>query len=314
MTAAFLAAGVDVGRDFLDVAIAPGGRAFRASNCPKGVAQIVTRLRRAGVRRVVMESIGSYGAGLLRALARDDLEVGVVDPRRIKALRTAEGRRAKTDRLDAELIARFALAMPDVARPVPSPQALEIRALSTRRRQLVEMAAMEKTRLRQALDEAVADSHRRAIAALAQERATIEARLQALLDADPAARERQALLKTVPGFGPAVTATLMADLPELGRIDRKAIASLAGLAPHPNDSGTRTGRDHIQGGRPCVRAALYMAALAAARSDRGFKTEYQALRQAGKPAKVALIAIARKLLVAANGMLKANRTWIPNPH
>jgi len=313
MTAA-CAAGVDVGRDYLDVAIAPGGRGFRAANTAKGIEAIVGRLRRAGVRRVVMESIGSYGAGLVRALAQTDFQIGVVDPRRIKALRTAEGRRAKTDRLDAELIARFALIMPDVARPVPNRQALEIRALSARRRQLVEMAAMEKTRLRQVLDEAIAQSLRRTLAALAEERALVEARLQDLLNADDANLAKQALLRTVPGFGPAVTTTLMADLPELGGLDRKAIASLAGLAPHPNESGTRTGQAHIQGGRPCVRAALYMAALAAARSDKGFKAEYQALRQAGKPAKVALIAIARKLVVAANGMLKANRPWIaPGP-
>jgi len=313
MTAA-CAAGVDVGRDYLDVAIAPGGRGFRAANTAKGIEAIVGRLRRAGVRRVVMESIGSYGAGLVRALAQTDVQIGVVDPRRIKALRTAEGRRAKTDRLDAELIARFALIMPDVARPVPNRQALEIRALSARRRQLVEMAAMEKTRLRQVLDEAITQSLRRTITALAEERALVEARLQDLLNADDANLAKQALLRTVPGFGPAVTTTLMADLPELGGLDRKAIASLAGLAPHPNESGTRTGQAHIQGGRPCVRAALYMAALAAARSDKGFKAEYQALRQAGKPAKVALIAIARKLVVAANGMLKANRPWItPGP-
>lgn len=308
MTAAY-AAGVDVGRDYLDVAIAPGGRGFRHENTAKGVSAIVGRLRRAGVGLVVMESIGSYGAGLVRALAGEDFKVGVVDPRRIKALRTAEGGRAKTDRLDAELIARFALAMPDVARPIPSAQALEIRALSTRRRQLVEMAAMEKTRLKQAFEPCIVESLQRAIAALAQERAVIEAKLQALLDQDPAGKAKQALLRSIPGFGPAVTVTLMADLPELGHIDRKAIASLAGLAPHPNDSGARLGRAHIQGGRPCVRAALYMAALAAARSDKGFKTEYQALRASGKPAKVAIIAIARKLIVAANGMLKANRPW-----
>jgi transposase len=307
---AVVAAGVDVGRDYFDVAFAPQGRTFRAPNTAGGVETILARLRRAGVRKVVMESIGSFGTRLVRALAEAGFEVGVVDPRRIKALRLAEGRRAKTDRLDAELIARFALVMTDVARPVPSLQAMEIRALSTRRRQLVEMAAVEKTRLKQALDQAVIDSLRRNIAALAEERAVIEARMQALLDQDAAAKARQALLRTVPGFGPAVTATLMADLPELGSLDRKAIASLAGLAPHPNDSGTRTGKDHIQGGRPCVRVALYMAALAAARSDRGFKAEYQAMRKAGKPAKVALIAIARKLVVAANGMLKANRPWI----
>ena len=312
MTAA-LAAGVDVGRDYFDVAFAPQGRTFRAPNSPGGVETIVARLRRAGVRKVVMESIGSFGARLVRALAEAGFEVGVVDPRRIKALRLAEGKRAKTDRLDAALIARFALAMQDAARPVPSPQAFQIRALSTRRRQLVELAAMEKTRLKQALDQEIADSCRAMIAILAAERARIEAQLEALLAEDIDNLRRGQLLRSIPGIGPAVSTTLLADLPELGRLDRRAIASLAGLAPHPNDSGTRSGQAHIQGGRPCVRTALYIAAISAARSDTGFKAEYRALRAAGKPAKVALIAIARKLVVAANGMLKADRPWLPNP-
>jgi transposase len=311
MTAA-LAAGVDVGRDYFDVAFAPAGRTFRAPNAPSGIEAIVGRLRRAGVRKVVMESIGSYGARLVRALAEAGFEVGVVDPRRIRALRLAEGKRAKTDRLDAELIARFALTMQDAARPVPSAQALQIRALSTRRRQLVEMAAMEKTRLKQVLDPELATSCRTIIAVLAAERARIEVELKSLMAGDEVHHRREALLRTIPGVGPAVSMTLLADLPELGHIDRRAIASLAGLAPHPNESGTRRGAAHIQGGRPCVRVALYVAALTAARSDKGFKAEYQAMRAAGKPAKVALIAIARKLVVAANGMLKADRPWKAN--
>jgi transposase len=311
MTAA-LAAGVDVGRDYFDVAFAPQGRTFRAPNTAGGVETILARLRRAGVRKVVMESIGSFGARLVRALAEAGFEVGVVDPRRIKALRLAEGKRAKTDRLDAELIARFALAMQDAARPVPSAQAFQIRALSTRRRQVVEMAAMEKTRLKQSLDPGIAASCRTIIAALVEERARIEAELDALLGAQPASPRRRQLLQTIPGVGPAISATLLADLPELGSLDRRAIASLAGLAPHPSESGTRSGKAHIQGGRPCVRTALYIAAISAARSDKGFKAEYLAMRTAGKPAKVALIAIARKLVVAANGMLKADRPWQAN--
>lgn len=303
------AAGVDVGRDWLDVGLAPSGKVFRLANGPSGIATLVARLEREGVGKVVLESIGTYGARLVRGLALAGFEVGVVDPKRIAALRTAEGRRAKTDRLDAELIARFALLMQDAARPVPSAKAFEIRALSTRRRQLVEMAAMEKTRLKQTLDEAVADSCRRMIAWLAQERAETEARLQALILEAHDGAARQALLQTIPGVGPAVSMTLLADLPELGGLDRKAVGSLAGLAPHPNQSGTRTGQAHIGGGRPCVRAALYMAAVSAARSDKGFKREYLALRQAGKPAKVALVAIARKIVVAANGMLKSGQPW-----
>ncbi len=306
---ALCAAGVDVGRDFLDVGLAPSGRVFRTANGPKGVQTVIERLRREGVGRVVLESIGGYGARLVRALAEAGFQVGVIDPKRIRALRIAEGRKAKTDRLDAKLIARFALLMQDAARPVPSAKAFEIRALSTRRRQLVEMIAMEKVRLKQTLDEAVAASCRQIIALLSEERAKVEDLLQAELLADAAGVERSSLLQTIPGVGPAVSMTLMADLPELGSLDRKAIASLAGLAPHPNQSGTRTGQAHISGGRPCVRAALYLAAVSAVRTDNGFRREYQAMRQAGKPAKVALVAIARKIVVAANGMIKANRPW-----
>lgn len=309
MTTMACAAGVDVGRDWLDVALAPAGRAFRAPNAPAGLKVVTARLRRAGVARVVLESIGTYGTPLVRALARAGFQVGVVDPRRVKALRLAEGRRAKTDRLDAALIARFALIMTDVARPLPSAEAMEIRALSTRRRQVVELAAAEKTRLKQALDEEIAASCRRLIAGLEAERARVETLLETKLAADPANRRRAELLQTIPGVGPAVITTLLADLPELGTLDRRAVASLTGLAPHPDQSGTRTGRAHIGGGRSCVRTALYMAALSASRSDRGLKREYRALRDAGKPAKVALTAIARRLAVAANSMLKADQPW-----
>jgi len=302
-------AGVDVGRDFLDVSLAPSGRTWRAANAPAGVRQVVARLKAAGVAKVVLESIGSYGARLVRALADAGLQVGVVDPKRIKALRLAEGRKAKTDRLDAKLIARFALLMSDAARPVPDARTFEIRALSTRRRQLVEMIAMEKTRLKQTLDLPIADSCRAMIDQLGAERRRIEARLEALTLARPQDQTRASLLKTIPGFGPAVTMTLMADLPELGLIVRKAIASLAGLAPHPNQSGLRIGASHIQGGRPCVRTALYMAALSASRSQAGYKAEYKAMRAAGKPAKVALVAIARKLVTTANAILKSGQPW-----
>jgi transposase len=303
------AAGVDVGRDCFDVGLAPSGKVFRAANGVSGIAAVVERLGRAGVRRVVLESIGGYGARLVRALAEAGFEVGVIDPKRIRALRIAEGKKAKTDRLDAKLIARFALMMQDAARPVPSPKAFEIRALSTRRRQLVEMIAMEKTRLGQALDEAIAASCRQVIALLSQERAALEARMQRELLGQPGAEERAQLLQSIPGVGPAVSMTLMADMPELGQLDRKAAASLAGLAPHPDQSGTRTGKAHIAGGRACVRAALYMAAVSASRTDKGLRREYLALRAAGKPAKVALVAIARRIVIAANGMLKTGQPW-----
>lgn len=303
------AAGVDVGRDYFDVGLAPSGRVFRAANAAGGIERIITRLRTAQVRRVVLESIGGYSRRLVRALADAGFEVGVIDPKRIRALRIAEGKRAKTDALDAALIARFALIMSAAARPIPSARAFEIRALSTRRRQLVEMIAMEKTRLGQTLDEPIAASCRAMIAVLQSQRAEVEARLEAEIEAQDGGRQKRALLQTIPGVGPAISLTLLADLPELGSLDRKAIASLAGLAPHPNQSGTRTGQSHIHGGRPCVRAALYIAAVSATRSDHGFRSEYLALRASGKPAKVALVAIARRIAVAANAMLKTGEPW-----
>jgi transposase len=295
------------------VGLAPSGQVFRARSGPQGVDAVVEQLTRAGVRRVVLESIGGYSARLVRALGDAGFQVGVVDPKRIQALRIAEGKRAKTDRLDAQLIARFALMMPDAARPVPSPQAFQVKALSTRRRQLVEMAAMEKVRLKQALDEDIAASCRATIAFLAGERARLEQQIQQFLLAQPQGRADSALLQTIPGVGPAVSMTLMADMPELGSLDRKAAAHLAGLAPHADESGTRVGAAHIRGGRPCVRAALYMAAISAVRCDNGFKREYQALRKAGKPAKVALVAIARKIVVAANSILKHRQPWLKAP-
>jgi len=311
------AAGVDVGRDWLDVAIARSseagvaGRHFRLPNTPAAIAGIPARLRRAGVTRVVIEATGAPAARLVRTLAEAAMPLGVVDPRRIKALRLAEGRKAKTDKLDAGLIARFALLMTDAVRPAPSPAALELRALSTRRRQLVEMIAAEKTRLKQAFEPVLMASFRLTIELLGEERARIEAMIEARTSATPEDRRKGELLRSIPGFGPVISATLMADLPELGALDNKAIASLAGVAPHIQQSGAQAGRAHIQGGRPCVRAALYMAALSAVRHDAGFKADYKAMRAAGKPAKVALIAIARKLIVAANAILKHGEPWKP---
>jgi transposase len=313
MSFAPVVAGVDVGRDFLNIAILPQGRSFRAPNAPAAIALIVARLKHAGVAKVVLESIGAYAQRLVRALADAGFAVGVVDPKRIKAFRTAEGKRAKTDKLDAALIARFALSMSDALHPIPDAESQKIRALSTRRRQLVEMIATEKTRLKQALDAEIVESIKAAIAALSAERARVEAELRARARALKGGERRHALLKTAPGIGEVNALTLAADLPELGTLSRAAIAALAGLAPFDDASGQRTGQAHIAGGRPPVRTALYLAALAAVRSDPAFKAQYKAMRADGKPPKVALIAIARKLLVALNSMLKEDRPWRPGP-
>jgi transposase len=307
-----VAAGIDAGKSYLDVGIEPSRKHFRVANAAAGIEDAIARLQQAKVSKVVLEAIGPFAQVAVRRLVAAGFEVGLINPRRIKAFREAEGKRAKTDRLDARLIARFAVQMTDALRPVPSESQQLLKVLATRRRQLVEMIAMEKTRLKQATDLELCQSHRTAIAVLGAERTRIEADLEARLAADATAQRRKFVLLSIPGFGPAVSTTLIIDLPELGTLDRRAIASLAGLAPHPNQSGTSIGRNQIGGGRPCVRTALYMAGLVASRCNPRFRTEYQAMRANGKPAKVAIIAIARKLLVLANSLLKQDCLYDPD--
>uniref|UniRef100_E6VKS7 Transposase IS116/IS110/IS902 family protein n=1 Tax=Rhodopseudomonas palustris (strain DX-1) TaxID=652103 RepID=E6VKS7_RHOPX len=304
-----VAAGVDAGQRFLDVALAPSGQTFRMPNLAEGIAEIIARLERSGVRRVVLEAIGPYAEPLVKALSVAGFEVGIVNPRRIKAFREAEGGRAKTDRLDARLIARFALTMPETLRPLPTDTQLELKALSLRRRQLTEMIAMEKTRMKQVRGTLLLDSHRAAIAALSAQCQAIEAELARRIGDDAELRRVLHILKSIPGIGERVATLLITDLPELGQRDRKAIASLAGLSPHVSQSGAAPPRAAIAGGRPCVRAALYMAALVAARHHPKLRDDYNALRLQGKPGKVALIAIARKLLVTANALVKADTPY-----
>jgi transposase len=306
------AAGIDAGKTYLDIGIEPSRKHFRVTNAAAGIEDAVMRLQHAGVGKVVLEAIGPFAQPVVARLVTAGFEVGLINPRRIKAFREAEGKRAKTDRLDARLIARFAVQMSEPLRPVPTEDQQALKALATRRRQLVEMTAMEKTRLKQTADALLCESHRAAIAALSAERARIEAALDARLAADAVARRKRTILVSLPGFGPAVSSTMITDLPELGALDRRAIASLAGLAPHPSQSGTSIGRNQIGGGRPCVRTALYMAGLVASRCDPRFKREYAAMRAEGKPAKVAIIAVARKLLVLANSLVKNDSLYDPN--
>ena len=304
-----IAAGIDAGQRFLDVGFAPSGKTFRVPNLADGIATIVDRLMQAGVKRVVLEAIGPYAQHLVQALALAGFEVGIVNPRRIKAFRDAEGRRAKTDRLDARLIARFALAMSDAIQPLPSAEQQALKALSLRRRQLTEMIAMEKTRLKQTLEPMLLDSHRTAIAQLTTECQRIETELAQRIAQDPELTRVLQILQSIPGIGERVATVLLTELPEIGHRDRKSIASLAGLAPHVSQSGNAPPRAAIGGGRPCVRAALYMAALVAARHHPKLKANYKVLRDQGKPGKVALIAIARKLLITANALVRDNTPY-----
>lgn len=306
------AAGIDAGKFFLDVAVAPKTSTFRVDNSPDGIKIVLKRLKQAGIVRVVLEAIGGYAQPLVRALSAKGFSVGIVNPRRIKAFRDAEGKRAKNDRMDALLIARFALAMTDAIRPLPSEDQLALKALATRRRQLVEMIAMEKTRLKQAQGPLIAASHRKAIEVLTIERKTIEDELDCRLASDRHMRQRREIYASIPGVGKRIATVLATEMPELGSIDRRAAGSLAGLAPHIHQSGMSRGRAQIGGGRPCVRAALYMAALSAVRSNSNFKKTYKDMRDAGKPAKIALVAVARKIVTIANALAKAGKLFDGN--
>ena len=302
-------AGVDVGKSFLDLGFEPAARGLRVANDAAGIAALVEALRRRGATRVALEAIGPYTWSLICALVAAGFEVGLADPRQVRAFRTAEGRIAKTDRLDAGLIARFARTMPERLRPAPEPEAIALKALSTRRRQLTELIAMEKTRLAQALDEGIAASYRTVIAALEAACAEVERRLEAAIAADPALARRREILVSIPGIAGRIAGVVIADMPELGILDRKAAASLVGLAPHPEQTGALPGRHAIAGGRPCLRTAFYMAGMVAARCDPSFKASYQVMREAGKPSKVAIVAAGRRLVTIANALVREDKTF-----
>lgn len=309
---ALCVAGIDVSKARLDVFVLPQRVSLAFDNAARGITSLRRQLQRRGVERVVLEATGGLEYAAARALSDAGLQVARVQPGRVRGYRCFLGKRAKTDALDAELIARFALAMPDEdIRSIPSQQAEAIRSLSARRRQLVEILVQEKTRLKMTRDRFVLQSLKITIAALNAERSRIEAALAAAIASDDAIRRKETLLRSIPGIGPVVASVLITDLPELGSLNRHQAASLAGLAPHPQRSGTSMRGDHIGGGRACVRTALYMGAVAAIRCNPSFKAFYKRMLQAGKPPKLAIVAIARKLVVLANTIVKANTPWQP---
>lgn len=309
MLAPSLVAGIDVGKTFLDLGFDPAAKPRRFRNDGAGIAALIAALQGRGVARVALEAIGPYAQALTGALVVAGFEVGLADPRQVRAFRTAEGLIAKTDRLDAGLIARFARRMPEHLRPAPDPGQITLKALSTRRRQLTELIAMEKTRLAQAIEPGIAASHRAVITALEAACAEVERELEGRIDADAALARKREILVSIPGIARRIASVVITDMPELGTLDRKAAASLAGLAPHPDQSGRLPGRNAIAGGRPCLRTAFYMAGMVAARCHPHFRAQYQAMRAAGKPAKVAIVASGRRLVTLANALIREDRTF-----
>jgi len=302
--------GIDVSQQEHVVFIRPTAQRIVVANTPAGIDTLVEALRQQGPALVVLESTGGLEVPLVWALHVAGLPVVPVNPRQVRDFARASGVLAKTDKIDAQVIAHFAEAMQPIPRRVPDQEAQEAGALLARRRQLVEMIAAEKNRLLRSIPVIQEQTHRH-IAWLDQEEQDIDSDLSRRLEASPTWKAQEALLRSVPGVGPHVAHTLMVELPELGTLNRKQIATLVGVAPLNRDSGRMRGRRVIWGGRAVVRSALYMAALVATRYNCVIRAFYQRLLAQGKAKKCALIACMHKLLVILNAMVAAGTYWQP---
>ena len=301
--------GIDVAKDRLDVHVRPSGEAFSVARDGKGLDELVARLRKLGVALIVVEATGGFETTVAGALCAAGLPLAVVNPRQVRAFARATGRLAKTDALDAAVIAHFAEAVRPEARPVPDAQAQALGELVTRRRQIVEMMTAERNRRKRLTNRRMIKSIDRLLKALQRELSDLEADLDEAIRETPAWRETENPLKSVPGIGDITARVLIADLPELGTLDRKKIAALVGVAPFNRDSGTLRGKRTIRGGRANVRAALYMAALVASQHNPILRCFYQRLLKAGKPKKLALTAVMRKLLTILNAIVRDQTPW-----
>jgi len=307
MTSAPIFVGIDVSKAQLDIALRPEGR-FSAANDDAGYGQILARLKGASPTLVVLEATGGLEMPITGILAAAGIPVVVVNPRQVRDFAKATGRLAKTDALDAQTLAHFAEVLRPASRPLPDEQTQTLAAILARRRQLVEMLTAEKNRLSSAYTP-VRTSLRTHIAWLERALSHTDRDLAHAIRESPVWREKDDLLQSVPGIGPVLATTLLANLPELGTLTHKQIAALVGVAPLNRDSGTLRGKRTVWGGRAPVRAALYMAALVAARFNPVLRAFYQRLCAAGKVKKVALVACMRKLLTIVNAMLKHRTPW-----
>ena len=299
--------GIDVSQARLDIAVRPGAP-FSIAHTESTLATLVEQLRALSPTLIVLEATGGMEIPLTSALATAGLPVVVVNLRQVRDFAKASGRLAKTDALDAQVLAQFAEVMRPQPRPFPDAEARALAALLTRRRQLVEMLTAEKNRLLSA-SSPIRKRVRTHIVWLERELEHTNTDLAEAIRQSPVWREKDELLQSVPGVGPVVTSTLLASLPELGMLTNKQIAALVGVAPLNRDSGTLRGRRTVWGGRAQVRAVLYMGALVAARFNPVIRAFYQRLCRGGKAKKVALTACMRKLLVILNTMIKHRTPW-----
>lgn len=303
--------GIDVSKDQLDVHARPSGEAFTVVRDGKGLEELVDRLRALSPVLIAVEATGGFETIAAAALAGAALPLVVVNPAQVRHFAQALGKRAKTDPIDAEVIARFVEAVKPAPRPIPDEQTRLLAELVARRRQIIEMIVAERQREKRAENVRVRKSMARTIKTLEKELLEIDGDIDTLVRGSPAWREKENLLITFPGVSNTLARTFLAEVPELGTLTRREIASLAGLAPFTRQSGQWKGKSMIGGGRASLRAALYMAALTAIRCNPTLKAFYQRLLSAGKAKMVGLVAVARKILTILNAMLRDRRQWQP---
>lgn len=303
--------GIDVSKDRLDVAVRPAGETFAVARDAEGLDRLTARLTALAPAAVAVEATGGYETVVAASLAAAGLAVVVVNPAQVRAFAQALGRRAKTDPIDANVIAHFVEATKPDIRPLPDKETRLLADLVARRRQIVQMMVAERQRQKRLTDKRLQKSIARLLAALQRELSVLETNIDDAVRGSPAWREREDLLASVPGIGTTIARTLLAELPELGTLDRRKIAALVGLAPWTRQSGQWKGKSFIGGGRATVRAALFMGAMVAARHNPNLKAFRDRLVAAGKPKLVALIATARKLLTLLNAILRDQKPWRP---
>ena len=303
--------GIDVSKGRLDVAIGEQGEFWNVANDEKGIAKLVERMKEVRPELIVLESTGGLELPVMGELYACKIPVALVNPGRVREFARSIGLLAKTDKLDARLLARFAEAVKPPVTHLPDEQEQHLIALVTRRRQLIEMLVAEQNRLntvrlslRENLEEHITWLHK-ALKGLDQE-------IQEFIHQSPVWNDKQDLLQSVPGVGPVTASTLLAELPELGKLDRKKIAALVGVAPFNDDSGHRRGKRRVKGGRGSVRNVLYMAALSTSRFNPILRPFYERMLQRGKEKKVALTACMRKLLIFLNAILRDQKRWNPS--
>jgi transposase len=301
--------GVDVAKDKLDVHVRPEDRAFSVPRDAKGLAELVRELRAVNPSLIVLEATGGFERTVAAALAGARLPLVVVNPRQVRDFARATGRLAKTDAIDAAVLAHFAEAIHPEPRPLLDEQAQALDALVGRRRQIVEMIVAETNRQRSTENRRISREIGRHVVYLQKLLTELDGEIDTAIRSSPVWREKEALLVSVPGVGQKTARTLIAELPELGALSRRQIACLVGVAPMNKDSGAHRGKRTIAGGRAGVRSALYMAAITAARCNAALRPTYLRLRQQGRPAKLAFMAIARRLIVILNAIVRDRTAW-----